>query len=465
MKGRTGSMTEALTRSLLGGLALLWLLGVLGSGFVLKKLIDGKSDDELHESASILMSIVGYTDDLLVTAAVLGERGPRERDGEERDRFVYQIRDASGKVLLHSPGVDPALRDVPLVEGFASVGPWRVVTLADASKRRFVQLADPLAERHEALMTALLWLTLPLGALLAFAAWIVLRASRRLVRQVEATAGAVARQDPEALGLLPLDGVVTEMMPAVEATNDLLTRLASALEAERSFTYNSAHELRTPIAGAMAQAQLLAARTAGTAHHPAAQALVASLARLARLADRLLALARAEGAQSLVHEIVDLGTVAKLTVDAFALDSRLGGRALVAEAHVARVRADLDGVGLALRNLVENALDHGVPGSCIRVFSGVDDRRTYLGVADDGPGHDGDVAELVKRFARGREARGDGAGLGLSIVETLARRMGAQLVLASPPPGEARGFEACIVWSARDKARKAQRAHGAAGHA
>ena len=68
--------------------------------------------------------------------------------------------------------------------------------------QRFVQFADPLAERHQALVTALAWLTLPLAALLAFAAYIVFRASRSLVQQVERTARAVSRQDPQALHLL-----------------------------------------------------------------------------------------------------------------------------------------------------------------------------------------------------------------------------------------------------------------------
>jgi two-component system, OmpR family, sensor kinase len=446
-RARTGSMTEAVTRSLLVGLALLWLAGVVGSGMVLKRMIEQRSDDELHETAAILMSLVGYTDDLLMTAAVLGERRQLPGSGGEPDRFIYLIRDAAGRVLLHSANNDPALESMPLEEGFATVGDWRVVTLADGPRKRFLQLADPIAERREALLSALLWLTLPLAGLLAFAAYLVVRASRTLVRQVEATAGAVARQDPQALGLLPLDGVVTEMRPAIEATNQLLERLATALEAERSFTYNSAHELRTPIAAAMAQAQLLAANTEGTTFRPQVDALVGALSRLARLAERLLALARAEGAQPLASEPVDLATVVRLTVDEFSRDPRLGSRKLVADARPMRVRADLDGVGLAVRNLVENALVHGASGNVVRVACGPRAGGAAIGVIDDGPGfRGGDVATLTQRFVRGAEAAGSGAGLGLSIVETLARRMNARLVLKSPAEGEARGFEAHIVW-------------------
>jgi two-component system OmpR family sensor kinase len=442
-----GSVTRALTRSLLVGLTLLWLAGVIGSGFVLQRLIDRKADDEMQESATILMSLVRSHDDLFVAAAALGETRMHTVGQHSDERFVYQIRDLSGRVLLQSANAALALLDVPLREGFADVGDWRVVTLADKANQRFVQFADPLAERREALVTALAWLTLPLAALLAFAAYIVFRASRSLVQQVERTARAVLRQDPQALNLLPLDGVVTEMRPAVMATNDLIARLAAALEAERSFTYNSAHELRTPIAAAVAQAQLLATNSRDTPLQRQADAVVAALTRLARLAERLLALARAEGAQPLADEWVDLARVVSLTVREFEGDRLLRGRRIVGETSPVRVRGDLDAVGLALRNLVENALVHGAGGTIVRVVCGRTPEGAMLAVIDDGPGTPGeDLQPLAKRFARGAGAEGGGAGLGLSIVETLARRLGARLMLASPATGQRTGFQATLIW-------------------
>jgi len=150
----------------------------------------------------------------------------------------------------------------------------------------------------------------------------------------------------------------------------------------------------------------------------------------------------------LAAEPVNLPTVVRLTVDEFAHDARLAGRSLVAESAPARIRGDLDAAGLALRNLVENALVHGVPGTRIRVGCGTSGGRAWLAVTDDGPGSDRDVASLTRRFVRG--GHGEGAGLGLSIVETLARRMGARLKLASPPDGMAHGFEASLRWSAAD---------------
>jgi two-component system OmpR family sensor kinase len=452
MKARpAGSVTRALTRSLLVGLTLLWLGGVVGSGFVLKRLIDERSDDELQESAAMLMSLVRYSDDLLITAAMLGESRPRPGSTSADHHFGYLIRDAAGRVMLHSPDIAPEVLETSVAEGFADAGGWRVYTVKDADKQRFVQLAEPLGERREALLTSLLWLTVPLAVLLAFAVLILLRASRSLVVQVQVTATAVSRQDPQALSLLPLDGVVTEMRPAVEATNRLLRRLADALEAERSFTYNSAHELRTPIAGALAQAQVIAAMSESAELKSRADALVLALGRLARLAERLLALARAEGQEPLADDWVDLAQVVRLTADEFAGNPRLRGRRIDTAIAPARVRGDLDAVGLALRNLVENALVHGTPGTFIRIACGATAGTAWIEVTDDGPGVEGiDVATLVKRFARGAGASGRdaGAGLGLSIVDMLARRMGAVLELASPRAEGRGGFAARLLWPA-----------------
>ena len=449
------SLMMALTRSLLLGLTLMWLIGVVGSGFVLQRLIDGRSDEELFETGLVLLSFMRHTDDLLVLAAAMGDVQASTGAAHHSDRFAYQVLDATGTVLLRSQNAPAVEVAAPLREGFADVAGWRVATLVDTASGRFLQLADPLAERREALVDALLLLTAPLAILLAFAALMVFRASRSLMTHVQRTASAVTEQDPQALGMLPLTDVVTEMRPAVEATNRLLGRVAHALEAERSFTYNSAHEIRTPIAAALAQAQLLAS-VCGTPELKAqAGRLVDSLVRLSRLAERLLALARAEGAEPLDREWVDLEQVARLVVDEFRNDARLGGRALTAEGGPVRVRADLDAVGLAVRNLVENALTHGQGGRFIRLISGSADGEASLTVIDDGAGVDPlELPALTRRFVRGRGAEGSGAGLGLSIVNMLARRLGARLVLRSPPTGFRTGLEARLVWLQSDSRRQ-----------
>jgi len=231
--------------------------------------------------------------------------------------------------------------------------------------------------------------------------------------------------------------------------------VSAALEAERSFTYNSAHELRTPIAAALAQAQLMASLSAGQPElEVQAARLIESMARLSRLAERLLALARAEGSEPLVHEWVDLDRVVYLTVEEFRHDPRLQGRELTADVTAVRVRGDLDAAGLALRNLVENALVHGEGGHWIRVSCRRDQGDIVVAVTDDGPGASSDdLPTLTQRFKRAGNTAGVGAGLGLAIVAMLARRMRARLGLRSPPQGLAAGFEARLTWPASREPR------------
>jgi two-component system OmpR family sensor kinase len=440
-----------LARSLMLGLALLWLVGVIGSGYVLQRLIDGKSDDELQETGLILVSFISRSPDLEVTAGVLADAQARATAASQHDRFAYRVVDDTGRVLLRSGNAPATAAQTPLREGLVDLDGWRVVTLKDRPNARYLQVADPLSERRDALLSAVLWLTAPLAGLLAFAAYMVLRASRSLMDQVRRTAAAVGERDPQALGMLPLSGVVTEMRPAVEATNQLLGRVSHALEAERSFTYNSAHELRTPIAAALAQVQLMASMCEGPPELKVqAKRLVESMVRLSRLAERLLALARAEGTEPLVGEWVDLHRVVELTVDEFRHDSRLQGRQLVGETAAVRVRGDLDAVGLALRNLVDNALVHGNGGRCIRIVCASRHDGAVLTVVDDGPGvNASDLPSLTQRFTRAGNAAdaSSGAGLGLAIVAMLARRMRARLSLHSPPDGLPTGFEARLLWT------------------
>lgn len=444
-------LMSRLARSIMLGLAFLWLTGVIGSVVVLQRLVDGKSDDELQETGLILMSFISRTPDLAVTASVLADAQSRAAAYPPHDRFAYRVVDGAGRILLHSANAPATGVPTPLREGLVDADGWRIATLRDAANDRYLQVADPLQERREALLSAALWLTAPLAVLLAFAAFMVLRASRALMDHVQRTAKVVGERDPKAMGMLPLSGVATEMRPAVEATNLLLGRVSAALEAERSFTYNSAHELRTPIAAALAQAQLMASLCAGQpVLEVQATRLIESMARLARLAERLLALARAEGSEPLVSEWVDLDRVARLTVEEFRHDPRLAGRELAADVAAVRIRGDLDAVGLALRNLVENALAHGSGGHWVRISCRREQGSIVLSVTDDGPGvRSDDLPALTQRFKRAGNTSGVGAGLGLAIVAMLARRMHARLSLRSPPPGQASGFEARLSWSAR----------------
>ncbi len=149
----------------------------------------------------------------------------------------------------------------------------------------------------------------------------------------------------------------------------------------------------------------------------------------------------------------------RLIVDDYARRPQLASRLAfkVRESgHIAAV--DPDALGIALQNLVDNALTHGRAGGRVEVAVGP---GPTVHVVNDGAivGAE-ELATLKRRFKRGARGRGPGTGLGLSIVEQIMRQAGGRLELASPAAGRDDGFEATLVFAARPEtpgARGAER--------
>ena len=317
--------------------------------------------------------------------------------------------------------------------GFATVatrdGPWRVYSVLAAGE--LVQVAQPLSVRDElaaslALRTIVPWLVaMPLVALLL---WFAIA---RALAPLDRVAAAVSRRNPRELAPLAATGWPREVEPLVEALNALLGRLDAALAAQRTFVADAAHELRTPLTAVHLQAQL-AARATGEAERGAAlAAMKGGLARATRLAEQLLALARADDAPAAPARTVDLaviarGVVAEQAAVAAARDVDLG---LVATLdHPVAVSGDAAALTTLLSNLVDNAVRYTPAGGEVDVVVETRDGRPVLAVRDTGPGIPAAEREHVfERFARGREASAPGSGLGLAIVRRIADAHGARV--------------------------------------
>jgi two-component system OmpR family sensor kinase len=133
----------------------------------------------------------------------------------------------------------------------------------------------------------------------------------------------------------------------------------------------------------------------------------------------------------------------RLVIDEFARRGDTGARlcfdARGRQRHVARI--DVDAFGIALRNLIDNALRHGAEGGRVEVFL---DGAGAIHVVNDGPVVPPErLATLTRRFERAGAAA-PGAGLGLAIVEMILAQSGGELALHSPAVGRAGGFEAVL---------------------
>ncbi|QND48380.1 two-component sensor histidine kinase [Rhizobium lusitanum] len=439
---RPTSITRRLIAALTGTVVLFWLIAVGIGVYVVNHELSETFDGALQETAERLMPLV--VDDLANRDPSSDPQSLEELNkGLNREYLTYQVLDASGKVILHSHDAPPVAYEVPLKIGFHNTPKYRIYTESSMNGTIFLHVADAFKNRREASResgVALLW---PLLALIPASILAILFAVGRSLRPIDRLRSDIATKDGGNMVPLESDTLPRELQPIARSVNLLLERLRSALEAEREFTANSAHELRTPIAGALAQTQRLIAELPKGPLSERADRIETSLSNLGRLAEKLLQLSRAQAGIGTSDKPVDLMAVIETIIGDYDRDTATAGRILLESSPDERLirNVDIDAFAIVLRNLIENALIHGptddevivkVDGDVIRILNG----GHVLSVEE--------LAGLKKRFQRGK-TKASGSGLGLAIAERIVGQIGGRLDLLSPAAGQADGFEARIT--------------------
>ncbi|MGA1804502.1 sensor histidine kinase [Rhizobium sp. HT1-10] len=436
------SITRRLITTLTGMVVLFWLIAVGLGAYVMNHEFAEIFDGTLQETAERLMPLV--LDDL-------AQRDPSSdpqalqaiQQGLNKEYLTYQVLDASGKVIIHSQEAPTAAYEVPLKIGFHDTRKYRIYTESALNGTVFLHVADAFRNRREALRegaVALLW---PLLLLIPASILLIQFIVGRSLAPIDRLRDEIGTKDSGNLAAVESDTLPRELRPIARSVNLLLGRLRAALEAEREFTANSAHELRTPIAGALAQTQRLIAELPEGPLTVRAGRIETALANLGRLAEKLLQLARAEAGIGTGDAPVDLVRIVDAVVGDYDRDSRTAGRVTrdyAPENHLARC-VDIDAFAIVVRNLIENALIHGPTEGMVSIQIGND----FVSVVNGGkrvPPED--LAGLKRRFRRG-ETSAAGSGLGLAIADKIVVQMGGRLDLLSPASGEEQGFEARIV--------------------
>jgi signal transduction histidine kinase len=273
----------------------------------------------------------------------------------------------------------------------------------------------------EALLTPLLFGLPLLGGWIWFATW-------RGLMPLDEVAAELGKRAPERLDPVAPVAAPREVRPLLDALNALFARVGQAMEKERAFTADAAHELRTPLAAIAAQAQVAArARDAAERDHALAQ-LATSARRASHLVEQLLTLARLDPAANLPMSDVRLDMLAaEVCADhgAAALEKNITLE-LDAPAPVT-LRANDAMLRILLRNLLDNAVRYTPAGGKV----GVGVTARMLTVSDSGPGIPADQRdEAMQRLHRLAGQDIEGSGLGLSIVARIAELHGAKLELA-----------------------------------
>ncbi len=427
MHNRRHSLTGRLVFSISLMLAFFWALAVGLGLYVMREEFDEVFDSALQETTERLVPLV--VDDYLHLDDQSGPKRIGDSIRSVKDEYLtYQVRDASGRVLLHSHNVTPEPYPAPLIPGFWSDGDRRIFTVATISESLFVQVADSLEHRREAttegamaLLIPLLFI-LPLGMVATW--WIV----RRAMLPIGTLRDAISERDGANLTPIDLRELPKELASIPFSINHLLRRLQAALQAERDLSANSAHELRTPLAGALAQTELLHDQLVQKKDKARAEQVIAALRRLSLMLEKLLQLSRAEAGIGAAQSSVDLSSLCDLVLEDF---TRAHPSAAV---HVRRDasampllrRVDPDAFVIAFKNLLENALRYGVPDRPIQIRQPRDGDLTVANFTRQSL--EEDVNVYRNRFKRGRSAE-PGSGLGLAIVDRLMLQMNGSLEL------------------------------------
>ena len=449
------------------GLALTWLVaqGIANKPFdraliynahALAQLVTvqrGRPQFNLPQSAS---EILRADDSDSVYYQVLGPRG--EWLSGERDLPPPPEEETP------QPG-DVRLRDAELRGVDIRVAYIWVRVPVEGNPLALVQVAET-REKRSVLATEIIkgvmvpqFVLLPLAVLLV---WLALARGIKPLNQLEER---IRARRPDDLSPLDHKTVPLEVAPLVDSVNDLLTRLNESLATQKRFLADAAHQLKTPLAGLRMQADL--AQREGTSTDELKQSLKQigrSSIRATHTVNQLLAVARAEasGAQ-MTQQRCDL---ARLTMDVVrdsvprAMDKRIDLGYDGAEPGAPGVW--LDGNPTLLKELVRNLVDNAInytpssddrPGVVtVRVLADTFGRVLLLQVEDTGPGVPESERELIfQPFYRALGSEADGSGLGLPIVQEIARQHQAEISVEDARPGQTPpGARFTVRFPARD---------------
>jgi two-component system sensor histidine kinase TctE len=241
--------------------------------------------------------------------------------------------------------------------------------------------------------------------------------------------------------LRPIDaaGAPEETRPLVGALNGLLEEVSAASHMQQRFLADAAHQLRTPLAGLQAHTELALAQPFPESCRAQLEQVHQATIRTGRLANQLLALARAEPGQRSVATKVDLKGIAGGEADAWVRQSLARDIDLGFELDPAPVDGDAFLLREALSNLVHNALEYANRGGRVTVRTGRRNGHAFLEVEDDGPGIAAEERpRVLERFYRVPGTPGTGSGLGLAIVREIAASHAAAMFVADGAAGGCR---------------------------
>ncbi len=385
--------------------------------------------DARHEVSEVLDGHLAQTAALV---SVQSDRDDDEIDTEHAPllhrysrRVMFQVWEGGTVLRLHSQNAP----NTPLSgerEGFSDTtiggSRWRVFSAWDPRGRVLVQVAEQFYERDELATAVARNFVVPLAVTLPVLGVLIWVAVGRAMRSLTHVNEQVASRAADNLTSIDVADAPAEIGGLVTNLNQLFGRVQGLIEQERHFTADAAHELRTPLAGIRAQAQVARGATDDAERARALDGVMTGCDRATHAVEQMLTLARlAPDAVSFQPTSVDLGAVLKATTGELA-PSAVAKHMDIAlnDGRGAVVSGDAGLLAILFRNVIDNAIRYSAPGAKVDVDMEVTASDVRVTVRDTGPGIPAEQrANVGRRFYRAPGTQAPGSGLGLSIVQRI----------------------------------------------
>lgn len=401
-------------------------------------------DAQLAHSSNILFNLLGESVSTidqsskhlpivyhgLESALRQGVKGENGRDSLNalfyEKKVAYQIFNNKSKLLIKSSSA-PNVPFAEKVAGFSRTHlnneQWRVFSRYDDDWDFWLHVAESEYIREDLAQDIAAQTLLPGLILLPIILVLLTFIIRLSVNPLKVLALHIARRDPKNLDPINLEFTPKEISPVLESINDLLFRLQDAITREQRLTADAAHELRTPLSVVLIHAQNALAADTDSDRNKALAELEEGICRISRLLEQLLTLSKINP-ETIPLTKLNLSSICQNLIAQMApkiyesgqeIEFNLDNNKTVFEVYGSEFLLEI-----LLRNLIDNSSQYSPKKGLISVTLTAKKQMISVVIEDSGEGvPEEDYSKLTERFYRKQQAKGEGAGLGLSLVNSI----------------------------------------------
>lgn len=368
-----------------------------------------------------------------------------DTDNQYQKNMVIQVWADSGELLLHSDNA-PLEPLSNLKVGFENTTiderRWRVFSFYDEQNNLTIKTGEPIQPRRSLIQHVVRQTVIPVLIGLPLVTLLIWLVVSRGLSPLNRLASDLHARNPKNLSKIDAPYAPAEVQPLIEELNGLLERLTAHMRKEHNFIGNAAHELRTPLSGLKAQAEVALGARDDDESQRALNNILLGVNRANHMVNQLLTLSRIDETNKQVDKtIVNIDDCIKRVLQDLYPASQERSIELTYErssqSEVVAVSGLADGLYVLFRNLIDNAIKYSPLGASITVESSTRNGRVLVAVIDQGPGiPDAEHERVFDRFHRQNNSDQYGSGLGLSIVRQVLELHDGFIQFSAPKTGE-----------------------------